>query len=709
VSPMSSMIAVRKPLRRLLDRWLPAAILCALAVFFSVVTYRMTPADSLHRFRMVGASVAVASLAISLCFGMRWARWIALGWSIDVLGNMIVALALDVPLGSGWSDSRWFARSMAIGAAAILLLLGRPAARDRFEPTWTTPVHRAYRWTAIGVSICVTHGAVTGLFGMTQRIWGPVFAAVLLVVALALLSSARIVGLPFALAGLIAFALRSDIPIPHFDVPAGLRTWASGTGGWTFFIGGASSVAWIPAIVATLAAHGLLFQHLARRQGRRSAATMIALLLSAGAALGSLALFDRTSRLQLALEEFTPHSAKVLLQVIDDASDRDLIELGCSESALNGAALGELFERQHPEAFPLVARCLEEGRLRGPVLATAWYMMSREDRREITALLIRGRPGRMIEFALRDFEPSDDDREYLRRLVENHVWAALRPLVRGTQAPDRHLVIRALVHPQRYSREAAFSAIEIDPADVYLDMLREISVAEYHPLSLAHFRALAAYRSAELVPFMTSWADSFCAKWRNFHSLPYGFTRMLEDFQDPSFEPVYWRLLERCSATTASVFELLRHDGDRLRTVMHDRLRSKDMLHQVAASSFAELLTEDPDDERNAETLISFLSRSNTYSLRYATRAAATLMIPEAIPLLQEMASKNDGHFLLGMRALLAYDRPDLDAFVVKYASQRLRETVQPGTVEEIEEIMDDKPRVFPPLDPRFEGVTESL
>src|SRR5687767_12178525 len=118
---MSSIIAVRYLIRRLLDQWLPAAFLGALVVFFAVVTSRMTPADPLHQFRMVAAAVAVASLALSLCFGMRWARWIALGWSIDVLGNMIVALAFDAPLRSAWSESPVFARSMAIGAASILL------------------------------------------------------------------------------------------------------------------------------------------------------------------------------------------------------------------------------------------------------------------------------------------------------------------------------------------------------------------------------------------------------------------------------------------------------------------------------------------------------------------------------------------------------------------------------------------------------------
>src|SRR5262249_52859269 len=152
----------------------------------------------------IGCAAAGATLlGLFLWRGHRWARWLAIGSAIDVLANVVVAFAFGSDHERFVGFERLFAKIMAAGALLLLLLLARPAVRQRFEPDWNTPVHHAYRWTAIAVAACTAHAIVGAFYAFMDGAWGLVTAAALMLLAIALLSRGKVVGLPLAAAALV--------------------------------------------------------------------------------------------------------------------------------------------------------------------------------------------------------------------------------------------------------------------------------------------------------------------------------------------------------------------------------------------------------------------------------------------------------------------------------------------------------------------------
>jgi hypothetical protein len=170
--------------------------------------------------------------------------------------------------------------------------LGRPSARRRFEADWTTPLHHAYRWTAISLSACATHAVVAGMFGIEYNVWSPVVAALLMLAAIALLTGARVFGLPVAAAALIAYGASTAVPIPHLAIPGGLSS-AGGSDAWCFFLGGASSVAWMPALAIALGACTLAAPEVAKRYLTRTSAVLLLLFAGVGMTFGGVAIAQK--------------------------------------------------------------------------------------------------------------------------------------------------------------------------------------------------------------------------------------------------------------------------------------------------------------------------------------------------------------------------------------------------------------------------------
>jgi hypothetical protein len=212
-------------------------------------------------FRIASGAVAAGALGLFLFVGRRWARWIAIGWSLDVLANILTeAVSRGIRTFNG--PVATMAIIMTVGAVFALILLGRPSIRRRFEPEWNTPIHHAYRWTAVSISACVTHAVVAGWFGIAAGVWEPVVASGLMLLSIALLYGGKVVGLPVAVLSLAAYAWAGSVEIPDFSGRAGIE---APSFGWYFFIGRASSVAWVPALAITLMAIVLAARQLARR------------------------------------------------------------------------------------------------------------------------------------------------------------------------------------------------------------------------------------------------------------------------------------------------------------------------------------------------------------------------------------------------------------------------------------------------------------
>jgi len=246
------------------DKWVVVALLFGFAVWLAVGAASVAGQDMFHGGRLLVAALSAGALGSFLLLGKRWARWMAIGWAIDVLANMA---AMAVFGGDVRSDPRapwWSVASIALSAVLTLILLGRPAARRRFEPEWTTPLHHAYRWTAISLTTCATHVVIAGMFGVQQQVWSPAVAAGLTLAAIALLNGARVFGLPVAAAALLAFGASDNVTIPHLALPLGLSA-PNGSERWCFFIGGASAVAWVPALAITVVASALAAPRVIRR------------------------------------------------------------------------------------------------------------------------------------------------------------------------------------------------------------------------------------------------------------------------------------------------------------------------------------------------------------------------------------------------------------------------------------------------------------
>jgi hypothetical protein len=286
------------------DRSISAAILFAFGCFLGGIG-AFAARDGFNRFRLVSAAIACIALGVCLWRRYRWARWIALGWALDVLGNIAVALFY-----ADDATGRWFPiaernafpdghRSLALilggGAMALIALLGTPGARSRFEEGWTSPLHRAYRWTAIAIAACVTHACVAGVFGVADQVWSPAIAACLMLIALFMLARGKVVALPVALAALLAHAAAQDPSVPPFLYASGLRSWAIGTDRWCFFVGGASSIAWVPALVITLTATMLAGPYVARELRSRPATAVLFALVASGLVLGGAAVSAKSS------------------------------------------------------------------------------------------------------------------------------------------------------------------------------------------------------------------------------------------------------------------------------------------------------------------------------------------------------------------------------------------------------------------------------
>jgi hypothetical protein len=216
-------------------------------------------ADDFHAFRLAGAATCAAILGVFLALGARFARWIALGWALNVLANVA-----GFHLVTGYAlvgDEPSFRGTMSFGAIAVLVLLGHPAVRRGFEPNWTTPLHHLYRWTAISVSACITHATLSGMFGLAAGSWSAAFAAGLMLFALALLSAARVVALPVSLLALLVYVTTVPAPMPRLETltlaVSGIfyTSELNGSASWQFFVGPAARWLWIPALAVTAAAN----------------------------------------------------------------------------------------------------------------------------------------------------------------------------------------------------------------------------------------------------------------------------------------------------------------------------------------------------------------------------------------------------------------------------------------------------------------------
>jgi hypothetical protein len=260
--------------------------------------------DAFHRFRLASAAIACVTLSVCLLVRYRWARWIALGWALDVLGNILVALIYADDAAGMWfpiSERNAFPvghrlSGLVLGGGALIIvaLLGSPTARRHFEEEWTTALHRAYRWTAIAISACIAHTSVAGVFGVAHQVWSPVIAAGLMLIALAMLAQGKVLALPLAAAALLAHAAAHDPGVPPFWMAHGLRPWAIGTHRWCFFVGGASSVAWVPALAIALTAMLLAGPHVARQLRSGEAIAVLCTMLASGLALGGLAVSTKS-------------------------------------------------------------------------------------------------------------------------------------------------------------------------------------------------------------------------------------------------------------------------------------------------------------------------------------------------------------------------------------------------------------------------------
>jgi hypothetical protein len=272
---------VRSPaMNRGLEGWLAAGVGLAMYTVLVTLPGRVLLYDSLHLFRIYTAAGAMLLLSLGLATQQRWARWSALGAAWVVVLNL-----------AWWTHDHWPTRFggerawMAIGASLVLVLLGSPFTRRRFEPEWTTPLHRSYRWAAIGVALCLTHAATAAVFAYMDRTTGPMVTALLMFAALLLLSVGKVVGLPMAVVALVAHGLSSTYEIPRVSAFGPENDAAT----WFYFVGRASHFTWAPALCAAVAATLHAAPHVSRRLGAGPAGVAMGLTLGVATIGGATA------------------------------------------------------------------------------------------------------------------------------------------------------------------------------------------------------------------------------------------------------------------------------------------------------------------------------------------------------------------------------------------------------------------------------------
>ena len=257
-------------MKRGLEGWLAAGVGLAMYTVLVTLPGRVFLYDSLHLFRIYTAAGGMLLLSLGLATQQRWARWSALGAAWVVLLNLACWTHGHWPTGFG-AERAW----MGVGALLVLALLGSPFTRRRFEPEWTTPVHRSYRWAAIGVALCLTHAATAAVFGYMDRTTGPMVTALLMFAALLFLSFGKVVGLPMAVVALVAHGLSSTYEIPRVSAFGPENHAAT----WFFFVGRASHFTWAPALCAAVAATLHAAPHVARRIGTKPTRVALSLIL----------------------------------------------------------------------------------------------------------------------------------------------------------------------------------------------------------------------------------------------------------------------------------------------------------------------------------------------------------------------------------------------------------------------------------------------